>query len=442
MADILVVDDDQAIARAFERFLKFDRHTFRIASSAEEGLHLLAERAPDLVFLDVRMPGLDGLDALPRMREAFPAVDVVIMTAHGTSQTSIDAMRAGAFDLLAKPLDVDQLRAIIAKVAAAQLVRAKVGVAADAGNENAALLVGESPAMRDVFKLIGRLATLDVPALVVGERGTGKRLVVGTIHANSARSGDPLTLVDCHAPDVSTELDAALRPTSRGTVHLSGIDGLPARDQARLNVALRARFPSEGARVIASTATNLIELSTAGEFDRELAETLGVITLTLPPLRERRDDLPRLVDVLLQRLSREVGRSIQGVEPEVERMFREHTWPGNIAELANVLRRAAILSATGVIGVDDLGDALSARRTSARRGTDTALGKAAKDALRDRMTPAPGNNTDSLFHDVVAVVEEALVQEALDITSGNQVKAAEMLGVNRTTLRKKARLGE
>ncbi len=178
-------------------------------------------------------------------------------------------------------------------------------------------------------------------------------------------------------------------------------------------------------------------LAEQGEFQRELYDELGVITLRLPPLRERRDDIPKLVEVLLRRLSRETGRSIQGIDSTVAKMFREHSWPANISELASVIRRAGILSSTGIISAWDLGDALTARRQSVRRTGDSSLAKATRDALRERL--AAGAEPDgSPYHDVVAVVEETMVAEALDITGGNQVKAAELLGVNRTTLRKRA----
>ncbi len=437
MADILVIDDDQSIARAFERFLKHDKHEYRVASSAEEGLRLLAERVPDLVFLDVRMPGVDGLQALPMMRAQYPAADVVIMTAHGNSKTLIEAMRAGAFDLLPKPLDVDQLRGIIGKVTAAQAVRAKVAAAGEADEFEGSALVGDSPAMLDVFKLIGRLATLDVPALVAGERGTGKRMVVAAIHSNSARAGSPLTVIDCGGPDLADEMQPLVDRMLTGTVHLSNVDALPARDQSRLAALLRDRSSVQPARLIASTGLDLAELVDRTEFNRDLFEELAVITLHLPALRERRDDIPLLVSFLLRRLSRELGRSVQGVDAAVTRQFREHSWPGNIAELSNVLRRAGILSSTGVITPDDLGDSLSVRRDSVRRSSDSSLARAAREALRERLATAAGPDA-SAYHDVISVVEDALVQEALDITDGNQVKAAELLGVNRTTLRKKA----
>lgn len=441
MADILVIDDDPSIARAFERFLKYDRHEYRIASSAEEGLRLLQARLPDLVFMDVRMPGLDGLQALPKMRARYPSTDIVIMTAYGTSQTSIDAMRAGAFDVLAKPLDVDVLRATIAKVLAARAVRARLAAAGQQSQDESPALVGEAPAMLEVFKLIGRLAMTDVPALVVGERGTGKRTVVAAIHENSPRREQALTLISCHGPDASADIERLSRRAISGTVHLIQVEALVVRDQLRLADLLRDRAANLPFRVIASSELDLAELVEAGDFQRELHDELAVVTLRLPPLRERRDDIPQLVTVLLRRLSRETGGQVSGIAPDVVKLFREHSWPANIGELASVLRRAAVLSTSGAITVDDLGDSLSSRRQAQRRSGDSALARATRDALRERL--AAGRDPErSPYHDVVGVVEETMVAEALEISGGNQVKAAEMLGVNRTTLRKRAQAGD
>lgn len=436
MADILVIDDDQAIARAFERFLTLERHEFRIAGSAEEGLRLLSERVPNLIFLDVRMPGLDGLQALPLIREQCPDADVVIMTGHSSSQTSIDAMRAGAFDLLIKPLGLDQLRAIIARVIAAQQVRARLQARPLASDVADVGLVGESPAMHAVFKTIGRLATVDVPALIVGERGTGKRVVVATIHANSPRSGEPLTVIECRGPGGPEELQAVLNRSVTGTVQLATVEAMPLREQARLAAALRDTTAPLRARVLASTEMDLAALVEQGDFNRDLYEAIAVVTVRLPPLRERRDDIPLLVDVLLRRLSAELGRTIRGVDGHVEQRFREHSWPANIIELSNVLRRAAILSATDVITIDDLGDSLTTQPRPPRLA-DSDLARAARAALASRLAAGVGPD-ESAYHLVVSEVEEVLVQEALNITQGNQVKAAELLGVNRTTLRKRA----
>ncbi len=435
MADLLVIDDDPSMARAFELFLSREGHTFRVAGSAEKGLRLLAERTPDLVFLDVRMPGLNGLEALPIIRERWPDTDVVIMTAYGSSQTSIDAMRAGAFDLLVKPLDLDHLRATIRRVLDAQRVRSQLADRPSPSEEGSAGLVGESAAMQAVFKTIGRLATVDVSALVIGEHGTGKRAVVAAIHANSDRRDQPLTVIDCASPS-GDELEALVAGRLTGTVQLSSVEALALRDQARVVGAIRAFGKPAPVRVLASTEWDLAPLVTQGDFSRELFEALGIVTVHLPPLRERRDDIPVLVDVLLQRLSSEVGRTIRGVDSQVEARFREHPWRANIIELANVLRRAAILGSTDVITLADLGESLAIQPQAPRIGLSD-LARAAKAALHERLSVGV-SPSQSVYHSVVGEVEEVLVQEALEMTGGNQVKAADLLGVNRTTLRKRA----
>ena len=273
MADILVVDDDQSIATAFEHFLRFEGHDCRLASNVEDAVQMIGERRPTLIMMDIRMPGVDGLQGLKEIRSRFPGVYVVMMTGYGTSQTSIDAIREGAYDYLTKPLDLDELREVIRKALAAQQARQTPDVYANAEAGPQPALVGDTAAMRDVYKTIGRLATIDVPALVVGEDGTGKRLVIATIHDNSPRRDRPFLSIDCTAmPDAAIE--AELFEHATGTVQLAGVESLPLALQARLARALAADG-SRGsaatrlhARVIASTEQDMGGLVSAGAFSR------------------------------------------------------------------------------------------------------------------------------------------------------------------------------
>jgi DNA-binding NtrC family response regulator len=441
MADILVVDDDQSVAKAFEHFLAFDGHTCRIASNAEEAMRFIEERRPELVMMDVRMPGIDGLQALQTMRARFPGIFVVIMTAYGTSQTSIDAIRAGAFDYLTKPLDLDNLREVIGKALAAQHIAESVGAkSAEMAHEAPPVsLVGATPAMLDVYKLIGRLATNSVPALIVGERGTGKRLAVTTIHHNSSRREQPMTTLNC-AEASDEEIDHALFGPAGGTIEVRHVDKLTASRQGRLLQALIAqRTRGSGqrltARIVATTERDLADDARAGTFSRELYDELAVITLRMPPLRDRRDDIPRLVQYFIHRFNWELDRAIRGVDDRVARMLQDHPWPGNVGELERVIKRACIVARSDVIGVDDVGELLGEERLSPHDDGDSALGRAVRTALHDRLVQ-PGAAA-SAYHDILDLVERGLVDEALIITNGNQVKAAEILGVNRATLRKK-----
>ncbi len=442
MAEILVVDDDQSVASAFERFLQYEGHAHRIASSAQEALRLIVEKTPDLVVMDIRMPGVDGLQALQEIRARFPDIYVVMMTAYGTSQTSIDAIRAGAFDYLTKPLDLEQLSDVIAKALAARRIRDRAHAGDAEPAQQAVSLVGDTPAMHDVYKTIGRLATNDVPALIIAERGTGKQLVVATIHDNSDRRDRPFVSLDCASMPEET-LEHELFNRTAGTVHLAAVDALPSGLQARLARALgpeRARGLAGGglaARVLASTDQNLAQQVAAGTFNHELYDALAVVTLRLPPLRERREDIPLLVRHFVQRFNEELNRTIRGVDDQLSRRLQEHDWPGNVGELESVIKRACIITRSDVLTAEDIGESLTASPSPAREDVESVLTRSVRTTLQERLVQPAGSSPSSVFHNIVDLVEATLVHEALTITNGNQVKAAEILGVNRATLRKK-----
>ncbi len=445
MAEILVVDDDEAVASAFERFLRQEGHGCTIASNGEDAVRLAGELQPDLVVMDIRMPGVDGLETLQQMRSRYPDLYVVIMTAYGSSQTSIDAIRSGAFDYLTKPLDLDQLRGVIRQALAAREGRHRSVPAAADGHAHVKL-VGDSAAMLDVYKMVGRLAAVDVPALIVGERGTGKELVGATIHQNSARRDEPFVTIDCASlPEAVVEGNTFAG--AGGTLHLAGIGALPRALQARLARAIDGGPGSTesrqalAARVIASTEKDLGELVESGAFSRELHEKLALISIRLPPLRDRRDDIPLLVTHFIQRMNEQLDRAIRGADELVLRRFQEYAWPGNVGELETVVKRACIVARGDMITMEHVTESLSEARLPGRQDVESALCRAARLALQERLVETGIGAAASPFHDIVALVEATLVREALQITNGNQVKASDLLGVNRATLRKKA-LGE
>jgi DNA-binding NtrC family response regulator len=441
MADILIVDDDPSIATAFERFLKHEGHACTIASNAADAVDLIERHDPDLVMMDIRMPGLDGLQALQQLRARFPDLYVVMMTAYGTSQTSIDAIRGGAFEYLTKPLDLNVLRSVIDRALAARRSRNQDPDAAD-GATSPVRLVGDTAPMQEAYKMIGRLAAHDVAALILGERGTGKELVAATIHENSSRRDHPFVSVDSsalHEDSVDSELAAA----ASGTVHLAAVHALPRAVQMRLVRAigdgrnrLSPRKPLE-ARLIASTDADLAEAVANESFSRELYEALGVVTLRLPPLRERKDDIPVLIRYFIQRFNEELDRRIAGIDEQVQRRLQDHPWPGNVGELESVIKRACIVTRGDLITLEDIGESISDSRFPVRQELESALVRAARVALQERIAERKAGASSSAFHDIVDLVEATLAREALIITNGNQVKAAEVLGVNRATLRKK-----
>jgi two-component system nitrogen regulation response regulator GlnG len=238
-------------------------------------------------------------------------------------------------------------------------------------------------------------------------------------------------------------LESELFADNPGTLHLASIGTLPRPLQARLvrtlkDATSRGGRPSVVRRVMASTDQDLPELIESGSFSRELYEMLAVITLKLPPLRERREDIPALVRYFVARFNEALSRTIKGVDESVFRRFQEHTWPGNVGELESVVKRACIVTRSEMITVDDIAGSLSDSRFPGRQDVESTLNRSVRTALHERLVEAAAGAPSSVFHDLVSLVETTLVKEALAITNGNQVKASELLGVNRATLRKKA----
>lgn len=468
MATILIVDDDEGICTVFRRFLVTEGHVPHIVSSALDALRCVAELHPDLVIMDVCMPGLDGLEALESMRKIDPDLYVVMMTAYGTSQMSIEAVQLGAYDYLPKPLDLGAVKAVIDKaLETRQLSLETPAESAEEWQKYALVnLIGDSAPMQEVYKLIGRLTTNDLPVLLVGERGTGKQLVAKTMHFNSRRKERPFVAIDCWAmPDdlLGAELfgretgEAAAGGRERisgkfetaqgGTVFLDNIHAMSLPLQARLTRVLEegtyerpggGRSVKVDARVLAATDSALTDAVRSGRFHAELYQHLRVLPLILPPLRERREDIPGLVTHFLQRYSREFDKTIKGMDSRVMQRFMEYAWPGNVGELQRVVERACVLARGDVITVHDLGESLQDHMLPDPERADTALSASVRATLHQRLRAEPPSPTP--FYDIIGQVEKSLVREALVATNGNQVKAAELLGLNRTTLRTKIRI--
>jgi len=463
VANILVVDDDENMGSAFREFLTAEGHQPTIVSNAQDAVRNVAESQPDLVFMDIRMPGTDGLEALRRIREIDPNLLVIIMTAYGSSQTSIEAVRLGAFEYLTKPLDLDDVREVILKALEAR----KLGKELQAPEKewerfSLVNLIGKTHQMQEAYKLIGRLATNDVPALIIGARGTGKQLVAQTIHSNSPRKEKPFVILNCSALDpaaLEVELfgregstpgglptTGKIEAAQGGTLFIEQIETMPLPLQIRLARFLKDRsFERLGGvasviadtRSITSSDNEVIEAVRSGHFSLELYDSLRVITIHLPTLRARRDDLPDLVNHFIKRFNIELNKSIRGVDERVMRKLMEHPWSGNVAELERVTKHACILARSEVITTDDLGNSLEEATLPSNEAINDELQAAVRQALHRRLIGGSDVPGSSPFYEIVSVAETTLVNEALHITTGNQVKAAEILGLNRTTLRKK-----
>ncbi len=459
---ILIADDEDGLRWVLEKGLK--QAGYRVAAVKDGALALQeAEAEPfDLIFLDIRMPGLDGLSLLGKIREARPDAQVVIMTAHGTMETAIQAMQRGAYDYLAKPFDMDEVlllaeRALSAKRLTQEVSRLKTGLK-EVWEFGA--LVGRHPRMQEVYKTIGRVAASDVTVLLRGESGTGKELVARAIHHYSRRAGHPFVAVSGAAIPANlleTELfghergaftDARERKLGKlevahgGTLYLDEVGDMPLDLQAKLLRALQERaFERVGGhepirvdlRVLAATNRDLEAMMGEGRFREDLFYRLNVVTLTLPSLRDRREDIPLLADHFLAKYAGELGE--RGLAPEALDRLVGYDWPGNVRELENVIQRAMVMARGGVILPEHLPiGPVSARATVT---ADATLEEVIEKKLAECVRGLGGRPGANLYELIINLVEKPLLRAVLSETQGNQVKAAALLGINRNTLRKK-----
>ncbi len=454
-ANILIIDDEPNIHYSFEKILSPDYRVIS-AHSAEEGLEKLRRERPDVIVMDVRMPGMDGLEALKRIREIDQKVQIIMMTAYGTVNTAITAMKFGAFEYLLKPFDVQKMREVIDKaVENSQHTRRQTTVSAKKKalrDDHEDLIVGSSEAMQEVYKLIGQVAAQNVTVLIRGESGTGKELVARAIYQHSQRANRAFLEVNCAALPESLleselfgyEKGAFTGATERrmgkfeqvdnGTLFLDEIGEMSLATQAKiLRVIQHGEFTRVGGNNIIQTDVRLIvathrDLEAAiqtGQFREDLYYRLNVIPILLPPLRERREDIPDLVNYFIRRYGRETGKNTEGIDKDALKILREHPWPGNVRQLENCIRRAVVLSKGVTLSADDLE---IGNTTELTQPTEEALEK-----MLDRILQAViHENPDGRLW---PIVEEMLIAKVLQKTRGNQTRAARILGIHRNTLR-------
>jgi DNA-binding NtrC family response regulator len=435
---VLVVDDDASIRQTFEEHLGQSGYTVGTAASAEAALGRLAELDPGLVITDVRMPGLSGLQLLERLQEARPDITVIVITAHEDMSTAVRAMKAGAYDYLVKPLDLDHIDVVVGRAFRDRSLRRRAEQLADEAAEGYALdqLVGRDPRMIEIYKLVGTLARTRAPVLVRGETGTGKEVIARAIHYHSPDAGEPFVAVNCTAlpePLLESELFGHVRGAftgaaadRRGRFELAGSGTLfldevgdisPAFQAKLLRVLQEHEFQPVGseqtrrteARIMAATHRPLEEMVAAGTFREDLYFRLRVVEIEVPPLRDRRDDIPLLARFLADRIARSLHRPPVIVPDRVMAALREYDWPGNVRELENTLTRAMVLAR---------GPALSLEHLS--------LGDLAAGRARD------GDEVPA--DDSLAAAERAHLARVLHRTEGNKRQAARLLRISRPRL--------
>ena len=457
---ILIADDEESIRWVLERACAKDGHTVHAVASGREALAALRERAYDVALIDIKMPDLSGLDVLTRAREDHVDTLFIIMTAQNTMANAIEATKRGAYDYLTKPFNLDEVEILVGRAMELRhLTRDLERLRGELEQRNE-LVIGRTSAMQEVYKVIGRVAPTDATVLIQGETGTGKELLAKTIHHHSERRG-PFVALNC--PGIPTELLESelfgyergaftgaverrigkFEAAAGGTLLLDEIADMPLALQAKLLRVLQEReFTRVGGRdalradvrIIAASNQDLEAAVRAGRFRDDLFFRLNVVRLTLPPLRDRRGDIPDLIQFFIDKFNRDLGTAIVGVSDDVRELLMRHTWPGNVRELENALLRAAVLARGRTLVPEDFALAGQPRQSSAEV---LPLEEAVRHRLAELLERDAGVPVGELHATLISAVERPLIEIVLERSGGNQVKAAEMLGINRNTLRKK-----
>ena len=461
---ILVADDEESIRWVLSKALSKQGFQVDLASNGQEALEMSRQRSYDLAVLDIKMPGLSGLDLLTRFQEECRETLVVIMTAESSMKNAVEAMKRGAYDYITKPFDLDTLDAIIVKAQKAADVTEEVTRLKGELKEHYQLdraIIGQSAPMQALYKVLGKVAPSDVTVLIVGESGTGKELVARAIHFNSPRLGKPFIALNCAAIPrelLESELfghekgaftGAGERKIGRfeqangGTLFLDEIGDMPLELQAKLLRVLQEREITRtggtqtirvDVRIIAATNQNLKKKVQDREFREDLFYRLNVVPVELPPLRQRREDLPALVDYFLGRAREEYQTNARGLTGEALQLLQGYDWPGNVRELEHALQRAALLSPDALLGPDDFPEVHSQQPAGQN---EASLESLIATKLQGSLGQIDIQEMNNLYEMVLHQMERPLINIVLDKTRGNQVKAAEVLGINRNTLRKK-----
>jgi nitrogen regulation protein NR(I) len=460
MGHILIVDDDPQLRQSFEKLLYEEGHQVRTAVSGEAALDLVRESLPELVIMDVRLPGMSGLETFRVLHEIEPRLPVIIMTAFGTTETAIEATKLGAFDYVPKPFEIPDILALIDQaLGAGRFMRSRVELDVAPKSPIQDAIIGRSRPMQEVYKAIGRVAPTDATVLIRGESGTGKELVARALYQHSLRGAKPFLVINCVAiPETLLESElfgyekgaftgavnrrvGKIEQAHGGTVFLDEIGDMPFSTQAKILRLLQEKSIERlggrepigvDVRIIAATNRDLEAALSEGRFREDLYYRLRVVTLWLPPLRERPEDIPLLAEYFLVRFSASLGIKNPGLTPEAGALITQYHWPGNVRELANAIQKALIFSRGYPIRPEDISQAVGDEAPS-KEGDEDA-GPAIRKWLRGALAAGSEGDMFESFMDRFAAM---LISEALEMTGGNRSRAARLLGLSRPTLQSK-----
>ncbi|MEE9121214.1 MAG: sigma-54 dependent transcriptional regulator [Syntrophobacteria bacterium] len=440
---ILVVDDEPSHRQMLEAVLTADGYEVQQADDGQEAINSVEERFYDLILMDVRMSRVSGIEALKKIKELSPGIPVIIMTAYASVSTAVDALKSGAYDYLTKPLDIEELKILVSKALRQRqleqenvYLRERLGDRFDFSN-----IIGRSSAMRDLFETVALVAPTEATVLIAGESGTGKELIANAIHQNSPRTDRPFIKVNCAAlPETLLESElfghekgaftgalarkqGRFQLAHRGSIFLDEIGEMSPTTQTKILRVLQEReFEPLGStqtvkvdtRVVTATNKNLEEEIQEGRFREDLYYRLNVVTLEVPPLRERREDISLLTDFFLKQYAEKNRRLIKGFTPRAMDLLMRHGWPGNVRELENVVERAVIMARGDVISQTELPDTLRELEAETEKATvDLTPGRSLKE------------------------MEREMILRTLEETGGNRTRSAKILGISRRTLQLK-----
>ncbi|WP_027181219.1 sigma-54-dependent transcriptional regulator [Oleidesulfovibrio alaskensis] len=445
---ILLIEDDNAFQEMLSEALRSRGYAVSSASRAEEGISMARQHDFDLILTDVMLPGMSGVEAIPQLREAAPGSDIIVMTAYSTRELALEAIRLGAYDFFSKPFSLKELDIVVRRALEKRRLQKEVTTLRETLRHDSPVqrIIGDSAPMRAVKTLVEKVAPLDSTVLITGESGTGKELVSDTLRALSGRAGAPFVKVNCAAiPEhlfenelFGHEKGAFTGATSAqpgkfelaqgGTLLLDEIGDMPAGIQPKLLRAveekqierLGGRRPvAVNVRIIAATNQNLRELVARKAFREDLYYRLGVAVIMLPPLRDRKEDIPRLAEHILRKLGLTLGIPVHGITAAAVQALMNHHWPGNVRQLANLLERAAI-SAQGRITAQDIAAALAVQNGTS---TQPCTAQSPHDA------PAAEDCLRMPLRETLHQMERNLLLEALRRAEGSQKNAAALLGL-------------
>ncbi len=440
---ILVVDDESSHRQMIEAVLSAEGYEISQADDGQTAIVAVEDRFYDLVIMDIRMPKISGIEALKKIKAISPGIPIIIMTAYASVGTAVEALKAGAYDYLIKPLDIEELKILVAKALRFRQLEQENVYLKERLNDrfDFSKILGRSPAMNSLFETMALVAPSEATVLIVGDSGTGKELIASAVHQNSPRKDRPLIKVNCAAlPETLLESElfghekgaftgAIARKQGRfqlahkSSIFLDEIAEMAPATQAKILRVLQEReFEPVGSsqtfkvdtRIIAATNKNLEEEIKAGRFREDLYYRIKVVTLVVPPMRERREDIPLLADFFLKQYAEKNNRPIKGFTPRAVDLLMRYDWPGNVRELENVVERAVIMARGDMITPLEFPDVLQDLDEEAKA---SPLALTAGRSLKE--------------------VEKVMILRTLEETGGNRTHAARSLGISRRTLQLK-----